>query len=122
MPPGLLCLRQRRYAGWTSGRSAARGVALLALAFGAGVGVLGLAFAVVFDPEIQGCVKCPANLLRVIGEPGLASTLGRTGLALTAIWVAGFVVLAAVRLTRSSPARRRVAWPVLVPAVATVVL
>ena len=122
MPPGLLCLRRRRYGAWTNGRSAARGTALLALAFGAGVGVLGLAFAAVFDPATQGCVQCPANLLRVIGEPGLASALGRAGLALTVIWIAAFAVLATVRLTRSSPARRRVAWPVLVPAVATVAL
>jgi signal transduction histidine kinase len=98
------------------------GVALVALAFVAGVGVLGLAFATVFDPATQGCVQCPANLLRVIGEPGLASALGRAGLALTAIWIAAFAVLATVRLTRSSPARRRVAWPVLVPAVATLAL
>jgi len=98
------------------------GVALMALALGAGVGVLGLAFAVVFDPATQGCVQCPANLLHVTGEPGLASALGRAGLALTATWIAAFVVLATVRLTRSSAARRRVAWPVLVPAVATVAL
>ena len=98
------------------------GGALIAVAFGGSVGVLGLAFASVFDPATQGCVQCPANLLRVIGEPGLARALGRAGLALTVMWIAAFAVLATVRLTRSSPARRRVALPVLVPAVATVAL
>ena len=98
------------------------GVVLLTMAFGAGVGVLGLALAAVFDPATQSCVQCPTNLLRVIGKPGLVSALGRAGLALTAMWIAAFAVLAAVRLIRSSPARRRVAWPVLVPAVATVAL
>jgi signal transduction histidine kinase len=98
------------------------GIALMGLAFGAGVGVLGLAFAAVFDPAAQRCVQCPANLLRVIGEPGLASAFGRAGLALTAMWIAAFAVLATVRLTRDSPARRRAAWPVLVPAVAAVAL
>jgi Histidine kinase len=98
------------------------GAVLMAVAFGTGVGVLGLASAAVFDPAAQGCAQCPVNLLRLTDDPGLGSALGRAGLALTATWTAAFAVLATVRLARSSPARRRVAGPVLVPAVAAVAL
>ena len=95
---------------------------LVAVALLSCVGVLGLASAAVFDPEAEGCVQCPANLLLVAGDAGLGHDLGRAGLALAAIWTAAFAVLATVRLARSSPARRRVAGPVLVPAVAAVAL
>src|SRR5439155_16733348 len=44
------------------------------------------------------------------------------GLALSAAWAAGFAALAAARLARSSPARRRLAAPVLIPSVAAVAL
>ena len=37
----------------------------------AGVGVLGLASAAVFDPTAQGCAQCPANLLLIADAPGL---------------------------------------------------
>ena len=67
---------------------------LLAVAFVSCVGVLGLASAAVFDPEAQGCVQCPANLLLVAGDAGLGHDLGRAGLALTATWTAAFAVLA----------------------------
>jgi signal transduction histidine kinase len=93
---------------------------VLAVAFVSCVGVLGLASATVYDPDAQGCVHCPTNLLLVAGDADLFHELGRAGLALAAIWTAAFAVLATVRLARSSPARRRVAGPVLVPAVAAV--
>src|SRR5205085_10908299 len=48
--------------------------------------------------------------------------LGRWGLALSAAWAAGFTALAVARLVSSSPARRRLAAPVLVPSVAAVAL
>jgi signal transduction histidine kinase len=87
-----------------------------------GVGVLGLASALVFDPDAQGCLQCPANLLLVTDAPGLGRALGRAGLALTAAWAAAFAVLATIRMIRASPARRRLTAPVLVPAVLAVAL
>ena len=95
---------------------------LVATAFVSCVGMLGLASAAVFDPEAQGCGQCPTNLLLVVGDAGLVHDLGRAGLALTAACTAAFAVLATLRLARSSPARRRVAAPVLVPGVAAVAL
>jgi signal transduction histidine kinase len=95
---------------------------LLAVSFGTSVGVLGLASAAVFDPDAQGCAQCPANLLLVTNAPGLGRALAHLGLALTAVWAAGFAALAAARILHASPARRRWSAPVLVPAVAAVVL
>jgi signal transduction histidine kinase len=95
---------------------------LVAVALVGCVGMLGLVSAAVFDPEAQGCVQCPANLLLVAGDAGLVHDLGRAGLALAATWTAAFAVLAMLRLARSSPARLRVAGPVMVPAVAAVAL
>ena len=101
------------------GRPAA---ALMAVAFVSCFGVLGLASAAVFDPDAQACVQCPTNLLLVAGDADLGLAFGRAGLALTATWTAAFAMLATLRLARSSPARRRVAGPVLLPAVAAVAL
>jgi signal transduction histidine kinase len=96
--------------------------ALLTVAFGAGVGLLGLASAAVFDPPAQGCAQCPTNLLLIADAPGLGHALGRAGLALTAAWTTAFALLALTRIVRASPARRRWSAPVLVPAVAAVLL
>jgi signal transduction histidine kinase len=96
--------------------------ALLAVAFGTGVGVLGLASAAVFDPDAEGCVQCPANLLFIRDAPDLGHSLGQVGLALTAAWTAAFALLATVRLARTSSSRRRWSAPVLVPAVAATLL
>jgi signal transduction histidine kinase len=90
------------------------GVVLFGYA-GAGL-VLGLLPALFFDPGRQGCGLCPANLVLVRSEPGLAGGLQRAGLVLGLVWAAGLVVAGVVRLVRASPPLRRVAWPVLVPA------
>jgi signal transduction histidine kinase len=95
---------------------------LLAVAFGAGIGLLGLASAAVFDPAAQGCAQCPANLLLIADRPELGHAFARAGLALTAAWTAAFAALAIARIVGSSPARRRWSAPVLVPAVAAVLL
>jgi signal transduction histidine kinase len=95
---------------------------LLAGGFGTAVGLLGLASAAVFDPSAQGCADCPANLLLVADNHDLGHTLGQVGLALTVAWTGAFAILAAVRLLRASPARRRLSAPVLVPAVVAVAL
>ena len=95
---------------------------LLAVSFGTGVGLLGLASAAVLDPDAQGCVQCPANLLLIEDAPDLGHSLGQAGLALTAAWTVAFAMLATVRLVRASPSRRRWSAPVLVPAVAAIAL
>jgi signal transduction histidine kinase len=97
-------------------------VALLAVAFGTAVGILGLGSALVVDPVAQGCSTCPRNLLSVADAPGLGRSLGHVGLALTVVLTAGFLLVGGLRLVRSSSARRRVAAPILVPAVAAVLL
>ena len=48
---------------------------LLAVAFAAGTGLLGVASAVVFDPGAQGCERCPANALLLTDAPGLGHAL-----------------------------------------------
>ena len=93
---------------------------VVAVSFATAVGVLGLASAVVFDPDAQGCLDCPANLLAITNAPGLGRTLAQVGLALTAAWAAAFAVLAGVRVARASPARRRWSAPVLLPAAVAV--
>jgi signal transduction histidine kinase len=90
------------------------GVVLFGYA-GAGL-VLGLLPALFFDPGRQGCGLCPANLVLVRSEPGLAGGLQRAGLVLGLAWAARLAAAGAVRLARASPPLRRVIWPVLVPA------
>ena len=95
---------------------------VVASALAASLGVLGLASAAVFDPRAEGCRECPPNRLLVAGASTIWSDLGRVGLGLSAAWAAAFAALAAVRLARTSPARRRLAAPALVPAAVAVAL
>ena len=95
---------------------------LLAVAFGSGVAVLGVASAVLFDPASQGCRECPPNRVLLADAPGLGRALGQLGLALTIAWAVAFALLASARIGRASPARRRRSAPVLIPALAAVLL
>jgi signal transduction histidine kinase len=95
---------------------------LLAVAGLTSLGLLGLASAAVLDPVAQGCSDCPANRLLVSGDANAWQHVGQAGLGLTIAWTATLIVLAGTRLARSSPARRRLATPVLVPAVGAVAL
>jgi signal transduction histidine kinase len=95
---------------------------VLVLAFAVSVGVLGVASTVLFDARAEGCLECPVNRLLVADHEGARRGLGQWGLALSVAWAVGFGALAIVRLARSSPARRRLAAPVLVPSVAAVAL
>ena len=97
---------------------AARGV--VALGYVATIGVLGLATAAVFDAGAQGCLDCPRNVVLLAGDAGAWRTAERAGLVLTTAWAALYIIVAAVTLVRSGPARRLLAAPVLVPAVAAV--
>jgi signal transduction histidine kinase len=97
-------------------------ILVLACAFVTSIGVLGIASAAVFDPRAQGCLQCPPNRLLISGDASTWHDLGQAGLTLSALWIAAFAALSATRLVRASPARRRVAAPMLVPAVAALVL
>ena len=97
-------------------------MALLIVAYATSLGMLGLAAAVVYDPLAQGCLDCPANHLLITSDADSWRELGQLGLIGSAIWTAAFGVLTCVRLARFSPAGRRVAAPVLVPAAAALVL
>ena len=82
------------------------------------VGVLGLATAVVFDPVAEGCLDCAANLLQVVSEPDARRDLTRAGLLLGAAAAVAVAALAIWRVARTTPARRRLGLPTLVPAAA----
>jgi signal transduction histidine kinase len=84
-----------------------------ALAFVAGLGVLGLVATAVFDPRAEGCFDCPDNRLLIAGEPEVWHRATQVGLALTVAWTAGLAALMAVGLVRASRPRLRLAGPVL---------
>ena len=94
---------------------------LIAVALTVEVG-LAIAAATVFDPAGEGCSDCPANRLLLAADPGTRHDLARALLLLSALWAAAFVVLSVVRLARSTPSRRRLSGPVLVPAAAAIAL
>ena len=95
--------------GWWAGRLG------LALGYAGSVLVLGLLAAAVFDPAAQGCAQCPRNLLLVGGgSSGAYGSLNRAGAYLGLIWPLLLILLAAGDLVRSTPARRRLAAPVVV--------
>jgi signal transduction histidine kinase len=91
-------------------------LSVLVFAYASAGLVLGLLPALFFDPGRQGCGLCPANLVLIRPEPGLADGLQRAGLALGLGWVAALAAAGAVRLVRASPPLRQMLWPVLVPA------
>jgi signal transduction histidine kinase len=98
--------------------------AVTVLAVGAitAAGLLGVASALVFDPRDQGCLECPVNLLLVHADASAWRRIGDTGLWLTAAWTGAAVITGAAVLARSSPARRRIAAPVMVPGLAVLAL
>ncbi len=87
----------------------------LALGYASTVLVLGLLAAAVFDPAAQGCAQCPGNLLLVGGgSSGAYGSLNRAGIYLGLTWSLLLILLAAGDLVRSTPARRRLAAPVVI--------
>jgi signal transduction histidine kinase len=86
----------------------------LALGYAGSVLVLGLLAAAVFDPASEGCAQCPRNLLLVGGGSSSAyGGLNRTGIYLGLAWSLLVILLAAGDLVRATPARRRLAAPVV---------
>jgi len=95
--------------GWWPGRLG------LALGYAGSVLVLGLLAAAVFDPGAEGCAQCPRNLLLADGgSSGTYGSLNRAGIFLGLTWSLLVTVLAAGDLIRATPARRRLAAPVVV--------
>jgi signal transduction histidine kinase len=85
----------------------------LALGYVGAVLVLGLLAATVFDPAAEGCAQCPRNLLLVDGSSGTYMSLNRAGMYLGLAWSLFLILLAVGDLVRSTPARRRLAAPVV---------
>src|SRR5262249_58030157 len=113
VPPPLVAHAMLAYpdgrVGWWPGRLG------LALGYAGSVLVLGLLAAVVFDPAAQGCAQCPRNLLLAGGgSSGAYGSLNRAGMYLGLTWSVLLILLAAGDLVRSTPARRRLAAPVVV--------
>jgi signal transduction histidine kinase len=82
--------------------------AVLALAYGTNVLLLGVLPALVFDPQAEACGECPRNLLLVEGDAELASDFRTFGLWLGVAWAAAAAVLVGRRVPRSSLAGRPV--------------
>jgi len=86
-----------------------------AVAFGyvASVLVLGLLPTLVFDPSKELCNACPSNLLAVTDRSSAVTRLHHLGLWTSAASAIVLALVAAAAVVRSSPAGRRVIWPVL---------
>jgi signal transduction histidine kinase len=89
---------------------------VLTAAYVGAVVVLGLAPALFFDPKATVCTQCPSNLLLVGPSSRLDDVFNRIGVQAGLAWSLALAVLLLLRLARSSPALRRLLWPVLVPA------
>src|SRR5215211_4353679 len=89
---------------------------VLAAAYVGAIVVLGLAPALFFDPKATVCTQCPSNLLLVGPSSRLNDVFNRIGVQAGLAWSLALAVLLLLRLVRSSPALRRLLWPVLVPA------
>jgi signal transduction histidine kinase len=86
----------------------------LSLGYAGAVLVAGLLAATVFDPASAGCTQCPRNLLLVDGSSGAYQGLSRAGVYLGFAWSLFLILVAVGGLVRSTPARRRLAAPVVV--------
>lgn len=87
-------------------------VAALWLALG---GLLGPLPALAYDPAAAGCADCSANLLGLADAPATVDAASRAGVRLGLVALGACIVVALWRLARGSAARRRRAWPILLP-------
>jgi signal transduction histidine kinase len=105
--------------GYPDGRLSSRVDRLgVASAYLGGVLLLGLLPALFFDPDAAGCAQCPQNLVLVDDSAGRFEDLNQAGIDLGLVWSLGLAGLLVTRLIRSTPALRRLIWPVLVAAAA----
>jgi signal transduction histidine kinase len=92
--------------------------AAVATAYAGAFVVLGLAPALAFEPADQGCSQCAANLVAIASDPGLVAAFNRVGVWMGMASAIVLAVLAGWRLVRSTPAARRMRFPVAVPGIA----
>ena len=85
-------------------------------------GLLGLLPALAYDPIAAGCAECPTNLLVLADAPATVEGAARAGVRLGLVALGACIALALWRLARASPARRRRAWPILLPGCAYLAL
>jgi len=104
--PPLVAHAVLAYPGGRLGSRIEAGV--LAVAYTGGLLVLGVLPALVFDPQAEGCGQCPANLLLVSDQGGVAEDLYRAGMYAGLGWALALSLLAVVKLTRASRPRRSV--------------
>jgi signal transduction histidine kinase len=88
---------------------------VLAAAYAGAILVLGLGPALVFD-SASASSRRPSNLLLIESSHSLYDALNRIGVYAGFAWSLALAVLVVVRVTRSSPALRRLLCPVLLPA------
>ena len=93
------------------------GVALLAVGYGAAVGLQGLVPALSSDPASAGCNGCARDLLLVTDVPRVADLAERLGTWAGALWAPGLGAVVVIQFFRWSPAHRRSAAGVVLPAV-----
>ncbi len=79
--------------------------------------IAGVVPAVYFDPVRQGCAGCPANLLAGQSDPAVVARIGQAAVVAGPIWCALLALGIGIGLAGSSPGRRRLAVPVLVPGI-----
>jgi signal transduction histidine kinase len=90
--------------------------ALCAAGYVTAIVVLGLLPALVFDRIEAGCSQCAANLVLLHTSTRLETPLTQAGIASALAWATLCMAAIALRLTRATPAARRLFWPVLIPA------
>ena len=96
--------------------------AVVALAYCAGVLLLGLVPALFYDPSVAGCGDCPRNLLLVGARPSTVDNLNLVGLSLAAVTGFLLALLLVRRLVGVSSAAPRADLIVLVAAAISVTL
>jgi signal transduction histidine kinase len=85
----------------------------LLFAYGATIGVHGVAATVVFDPASTGCSDCSNNPLLMIDAPRAAAWFERTATVMGFVWAALLLAALALRLAAATPARRRLTTPIV---------
>jgi signal transduction histidine kinase len=98
--PPLVAHAVLAYPGRRLGSTTARGAVVVA--YVGAMLVLGVLPALVFDPQTQGCTRCPSNLLGVSDRSALWTDLNRVGLYLGVGWALALGALAVAKLVRAS--------------------
>jgi signal transduction histidine kinase len=90
--------------------------AVVAVAYGGAIVLVGAVPTIVFDPRAGGCIQCPSNLLLMHGDASLNEHMSRFGIRFMVVWSIVAALTLVVRGARSSFAALKAAAPVLVAA------